>query len=426
MYAMVAFFTVCGLLALDRSLRTPRAGNLVAVGAGHGAAALQPLLGQLPDRGRGPVAGLPVVAGPGVASPRGPGLVGGRGGGVRGLPALGAHLPLPVQAHGDPLGHAGQLLGRGQRRLDLRRGRSSQGRALGLLFFAAAGSGCAGWPSTASPSTWTCAPVPVGRPFAWVFVGTMAAAIVGGYVSRSAFDARYASVVFIPLVILVGLGFTVIGDKWVRVGLVAVAVVLGLAGRSPTSPPTGPRPDRWRRRLARHGSPGDVVVYCPDQLGPRRRPPAPGRPVPADHLPPGDVARVRELGRLRGGHRRGAARDVHPARRELGRNPPHLRGLGRRVPGVRAAVRGDRADTPVRPPLPGDGLVTAEPGVLLPTDERDHVRARGRLSRARSRPEGSTGWRGSGPDGLDARPRWGWRAGRRRPAPGRTATAGCR
>ena len=66
--------------------------------------------------------------------------------------------------------------------------------------------------------------------------GTLAAAIVGGLASNSAFDARYASVVFIPLILLVALGLTVFRDRHVRVGILAVAMVgSASAARSPTS-----------------------------------------------------------------------------------------------------------------------------------------------------------------------------------------------
>jgi hypothetical protein len=75
-------------------------------------------------------------------------------------------------------------------------------------------------------------------------------------------------VVFIPLVLLVGIGFAVVGDKWVRVGLVAVAVVLGLAGSVPNVTTNRTQAGQVAATLATRGHPGDLVVYCPDQLGP--------------------------------------------------------------------------------------------------------------------------------------------------------------
>ena len=64
--------------------------------------------------------------------------------------------------------------------------------------------------------------------------GTLAAAIVGGCLTNSAFDARYASVVFIPLILLVALGLTVFLDRHVRAGVLALAVVAGPRRPSPT------------------------------------------------------------------------------------------------------------------------------------------------------------------------------------------------
>ncbi len=50
MYSLVMLLTVLGFLALDRSLRRPRPGNLVAVAAVTGAPPLLPLLVDVPDR----------------------------------------------------------------------------------------------------------------------------------------------------------------------------------------------------------------------------------------------------------------------------------------------------------------------------------------------------------------------------------------
>ena len=73
MYSLVALLTVLGFLALDRSLRRPRAGNLIAVARRHRAAPVHPLLVPLPDRHRHAVAGLPGVAGAARLADGGPG-----------------------------------------------------------------------------------------------------------------------------------------------------------------------------------------------------------------------------------------------------------------------------------------------------------------------------------------------------------------
>ena len=78
-------------------------------------------------------------------------------------------------------------------------GSTSQGRALALLFFALAGLGLFGLATDRLHIDLDIRTRPRGRPLAVVVTGTLAAAIVGGFVTNSAFDARYASVVFIPL-----------------------------------------------------------------------------------------------------------------------------------------------------------------------------------------------------------------------------------
>ena len=63
-----------------------------------------------------------------------------------------------------------------------------------------------------------------------VVVGTLAAALAGGLLAKSTFDARYASVVFVPLILLVAVGLTTFLDRGIRVVVLALAVV-GRAGR---------------------------------------------------------------------------------------------------------------------------------------------------------------------------------------------------
>jgi hypothetical protein len=109
---------------------------------------------------------------------------------------------------------------------------------------------------------------PIGRPIAVIVVGTLGAAIVGGLLTSSAFDARYASVVFIPLILLVALGTTVFRDRHIRVGILALAVVLGLAASVPNVVTNRTQAGQVAAAIAASGRPGDIVAYCPDQLGP--------------------------------------------------------------------------------------------------------------------------------------------------------------
>ena len=108
-------------------------------------------------------------------------------------------------------------------------------------------------------------------------MGTLGAAIAGGFLTNSAFDARYASVVFIPLILLVVLGLITFRDRRVRSVILTLAVVAGLAGSVTNITTNRTQAGQVAAAIARTGRPGDIVAYCPDQLGP-----AVDRLLPAD------------------------------------------------------------------------------------------------------------------------------------------------
>jgi hypothetical protein len=147
-------------------------------------------------------------------------------------------------------------------------GATNQGRALALVYFALAGLGLFGVARGAVHIDLDLRTRAAGRAPALALAGTLAAAVVGGYVSRSAFQARYASVVFVPLVLLVALGLATFSDRRIRTGVLAAAVAFGLAGAIPNIWTSRTQAGEVAATLARLGRPGDVVAYCPDQLGP--------------------------------------------------------------------------------------------------------------------------------------------------------------
>ncbi len=147
-------------------------------------------------------------------------------------------------------------------------GGTSQGRALALIFFALAGLGLFGVATNRRHIDLDIRTRPLGRPVAFAVAGTLAAAIAGGFITNSAFDARYASVVFIPLILLVSIGLITFRDRRVRSVILAVSVVAGLASAIPNVTTNRTQAGLVAAAIARHGKPGDVVAYCPDQLGP--------------------------------------------------------------------------------------------------------------------------------------------------------------
>lgn len=147
-------------------------------------------------------------------------------------------------------------------------GPTNSGRALALLYFALAGLGLFGIARDRVHIVLDLRTRPATRGLGIIVFGTLVLAIAAGYLQGSAFSARYASVVFIPLMLLVAMGMRTFMDWRIATAVLVAASVFGLA-TSVTN--------IWTQRsqalsvaaeLAVAGQPGDVVAYCPDQLGP--------------------------------------------------------------------------------------------------------------------------------------------------------------
>ena len=98
--------------------------------------------------------------------------------------------------------------------------------------------------------------------------GTLAVAVVLGMLTGSAFAPRYAAVVLAPFLVLGALGVATLPSNRVRLGVVAAAVALGACGIVPNVNYERTQAPYAARAINRLSHPGDVVVYCPDQLGP--------------------------------------------------------------------------------------------------------------------------------------------------------------
>lgn len=101
-----------------------------------------------------------------------------------------------------------------------------------------------------------------------VLVAALALGMLVSYAGGTTFVDRYGAVVFPLFVLVAAFGFTAFGDPHARVIALAVVVALGLVG--------GVRNLVEQRTQASHSAdviraearPGDVVAYCPDQVGP--------------------------------------------------------------------------------------------------------------------------------------------------------------
>jgi len=83
------------------------------------------------------------------------------------------------------------------------------------------------------------------------------------------FEGRYASVVFPLFMLMVAFGFLCLTDTRIKLGLLAAIAVLGLIStvqRNTLDERT--QATEIAASITADAEPGDVVVYCPDQLGP--------------------------------------------------------------------------------------------------------------------------------------------------------------
>ncbi len=147
-------------------------------------------------------------------------------------------------------------------------GPTNQGRALALLYFALAGLGLFGIASDRVHVMLDLRTRPLARGLAIAVVGTLALAVAGGYLQGSAFSARYAAVIFVPLLLLVSMGLATLADRRIAAAVLVAAALFGLGTSISNVSTQRSQAIQVASFLARVGKPGDVVAYCPDQLGP--------------------------------------------------------------------------------------------------------------------------------------------------------------
>ena len=100
-----------------------------------------------------------------------------------------------------------------------------------------------------------------------LFAGTLFVSGVVGWLSHSATVARYTSVALLPFVALVALGAVALPTPTARRTVLALSAVLGLVTVLPNTW-TARTQAAETAKVLRSAAPGDVVLFCPDQLGP--------------------------------------------------------------------------------------------------------------------------------------------------------------
>jgi 4-amino-4-deoxy-L-arabinose transferase-like glycosyltransferase len=97
---------------------------------------------------------------------------------------------------------------------------------------------------------------------------TLLIGTVAGYATSSAFAGRYASMFFAPIVLLMAAGLSQLRRPVMLAGAVAVLLVLSAAGASEVLLTDRTQAEEIAAPINAAAAPGDLVVFCPDQLGP--------------------------------------------------------------------------------------------------------------------------------------------------------------
>jgi hypothetical protein len=106
------------------------------------------------------------------------------------------------------------------------------------------------------------------RVIAGVAGGTMVLGSSVAWVVGSAYASRYGSVVAPLVLVVAAMGIISLRPSWLQVALVGSSIALALAGLGHNVRDQRTRADDIAHRIVREAAPGDVVVVCPDQLGP--------------------------------------------------------------------------------------------------------------------------------------------------------------
>ncbi|MFI5054362.1 MAG: hypothetical protein ACHQDE_08370, partial [Acidimicrobiia bacterium] len=98
--------------------------------------------------------------------------------------------------------------------------------------------------------------------------GALALGLTAAWITDSAFDARYASMMFPLFVLVVAFGFTAFGSRWVLAGVVTVVVISGFVGAARNVFDNRTQAGQVADVILARAKPGDAIVYCPDQAAP--------------------------------------------------------------------------------------------------------------------------------------------------------------
>jgi hypothetical protein len=109
---------------------------------------------------------------------------------------------------------------------------------------------------------------PEARTVAFVGGAGLVVALSVTYLAGEAFQTRYGALVFPFFVLLVARGLTTLRDTRILAGVLVVVVALGFTAGVRLAVTQRTQAGEVADVLRARAAPGDLVVYCPDQLGP--------------------------------------------------------------------------------------------------------------------------------------------------------------
>jgi mannosyltransferase len=109
---------------------------------------------------------------------------------------------------------------------------------------------------------------PDARWLAFIGGATLVVGLTLNFLAGQAFQPRYSAFVFPFFALLVGRGLSLFGDLRVRAGVVAAVVAVGLVGGLRSTIEQRTQAGQVSAMLRADARPDDLIVYCPDQLGP--------------------------------------------------------------------------------------------------------------------------------------------------------------
>jgi mannosyltransferase len=273
MYALVMLLTGCGFLALQRALTAPRPGNLIALAAVTalllyaqywalylvGVTGLWLLISIVRKQRQPrpwPVVGA-ISAGCVLFLPWAPTFL-----------YQAKHTGTPWAAPPNFAAVINAVTGFTDNQGSNLASGTNQGRLLALIYFAMLALAIFGVGRSQRVVELNLHTQPRARGITFVVIGTLFAAIAGGIITKSAFSPRYAAVIFLPLIVLIAAGTSTLLSPRVRVGVVALAAAAGMVVAAQNVTTQRTQAPSVAAVIDSRAQPGDLVAFCPDQLGP--------------------------------------------------------------------------------------------------------------------------------------------------------------